>query len=217
MVYFKIKIHILLTFVLIVGFSSGCQSNRAKQNIKDVALQRDEGYNFGDNNYCFGEVLDSLMNIDLLKPSKETHYRKVERSQLTQGKYKVGPEVEEFYDYTTETEAYVLEYKGNSYLIMIGQAVGATGKWGDYRNYRCYLLGSNKESLAEFGSLANTPFTIFINDNGELSYIAIDDNYPRPADGSEVVLNHYPTYVSVYTGDSLVTEFEYKCYGKRSD
>ena len=70
--------------------------------------------------------------------------------------------VEEFYEFTFFTEAFQLQLGNKNYLILLGQAAGATGIGADYREYECYEYG-NETPVLKFSSLISTPFAMFFD------------------------------------------------------
>lgn len=89
-------------------------------------------------------------------------FRTLSKKDCLKLKWMKEDRVEEFYEFTRYTEAFQLKFGDKDYLILLGQAAGATGTGVDYREYECYEYG-NKTPILEFFSLISTPFAVFFD------------------------------------------------------
>lgn len=89
-------------------------------------------------------------------------FRTLTKKDCLKLKWMKEDRVEEFYEFTDFTEAFQLKLGDKDYLILLGQAAGATGIGADYREYECYEYG-NKTPVLKFFSLISTPFAVFFD------------------------------------------------------
>ena len=92
----------------------------------------------------------------------DSSFRVLSKKDCLNLKWMKPNRVEEFYEFTDFTEAFQLKLGDKDYLILLGQAAGATGTGADYREYECYEYG-NKTPVLKFFSLISTPFAVFFD------------------------------------------------------
>lgn len=211
MVYIKMTNIVSIPAVLFL-IILGCQSpNSQNKSYFDVVLPNN--LDSINKRYCFSQIRDSLIKSNVLNLAKgeQTTYKKADNVKLLKDRRvkRLSDEVTEFYEFTFFTDSYIMKYQNEELLIMIGQAAGATGIGVDYWNYRCYSLNSDLV-IPEFVSLVKTPFSVFIDSEGEIGHLEIEDNRPRPAGGKEVELKYMPLLINVFSGAKKST-IEFKC------
>lgn len=211
MVHIKITNIVSLSAVLFL-IIWGCQiPNSRNRSYSDVVLSNN--LDSINKRYCFAQIRDSLIKSDVITLAKEEQitYKKVDKAKLLKDRRikHLSDEVTEFYEFTVFTDSYIMKYQNEELLIMIGQAAGATGIGVDYWNYRCYSLNSDLV-IPEFASLVKTPFSVFIDSEGEIGHLEIEDNRPRPAGGEEVKLKYMPLLINVFRGNKR-SAIEFKC------
>ena len=75
----------------------------------------------------------------------DSSFRVLSKKDCLELKWMKEDRVEEFYEFTEFTEAFQLQFGNKYYLILLGQAAGATGIGADYREYECYEYGTQPE------------------------------------------------------------------------
>ncbi len=212
MVYFKV-INYKLILILIVFLS--CNDDKLEKTyISKETLYREMANS--EKQYCFKDIKDSLAKLKMFDFSDSSiHYYKTDREKIFNN-YNIKnrsylKKIKEFYDYSISVSSYVMECRGEEFLLIIGTPAGATGIGSDYWNYQCYSL-SSKNEIIEFSSLSNTPISVYLNNKNELCYIEIIDNYPRPAEGIEIELEYYPVIASVYNKKKELKRIDFHCY-----
>lgn len=159
---------------------------------------------FIDNHFCAKEILfDSLK----FSPSYQGYYSVCDKGETLLDK----EEINIFCSFTEKVSFYKFSANNEHYIIAIGKALEATGIGVDYWSYLCYDINQDKVIL-EFPSLINTPYSIFLKEDGTICHVEVDDNYPRPASGEVPELDHYPVFVALFEGDKEMKHVEYKCY-----
>ena len=189
----------------------GCDNPEQRNTqASEVLLSNDED-SIG-HMYCFSQIKDSLEKTGILNLSNdEIIYDEIAKDDLLNDKKieSLADQVNEFYEFTFFTVAYKLKYKNQQYLIMIGQAAGATGLGVDYWNYRLYSLDSDVV-IPEFSSLVKTPLSFFFNNKGELGYFQFEHSYQRTTNGSTIEHKSIPLLVHIFENNKEFT-IEYRC------
>lgn len=124
--------------------------------------------------------------------------------------------VEEFYEFTVFTEAFQLKFRDKDYLILLGQAAGATGIGVGYREYECYEYG-NETPVLEFSSLISTPLAVFFdNKTNKIGYWDITKEERIGPDGiCEDPYCDYDVILSAHIDqETIYTEILEKRHGK---
>jgi hypothetical protein len=207
-----LKINIY-TILLTISIFISCNQSSSLKTSDSIKVDHQDS-----STYCFEAIRDSLNEIGLLDIENvtTTYLNKNEKESLSVlfVKNNYRKEVEEFYEYSNKVEAFILTNQRVAYLILIGQAKGATGSGVDYWNYQCFRL-SESIQITEFASLSKNPHSIFLNKENNLCYIEILDNYPRPA-SARVELDYTPLVVSVKDAaqNKDILEIEYHCLDK---
>lgn len=197
---------ILYLFTMMVGFS--CNNEPPKTIHKESINLYTEEKSY---KYCFNNIFDSLNKNEYIYNIK--YYKIIDKESLknfSKNKYYLKS-IENFYEYNSFIENYFFEHSNKKYLILIGQAKGATGIGVNYWNYECILL-TVESDIIKFSSLSKTPLSIFLNDEGRLFYLEVLDNYPRPASGEEIKLDYYPVIARlVNENGKIINKIEYDC------
>lgn len=203
MVYKQVILYLLIIFV-----SYGCNKRKLEiKHNKDIILYTSEK----NDKYCLKTILDSLNEHKYLDSNKYYNVNKKESIDNFYEKDYYSKSIDDFYLYNSFVEIYLLENLNAKYLILIGQARGATGIGVDYWNYECLLL-TEKSNIIKFSSLSKSPFSIYFNEKEELCYLEVLDNYPRPANGEEIQLDYYPIIAKlVKENGEVVGRIEYNC------
>ena len=149
-------------------------------------------------NLCFDHSFRTLTKKDCLK----LKWMKEDR-------------VEEFYEFTFFTEAFQLKLGNKDYLILLGQAAGATGIGADYREYECYEYG-NKTPVLKFFSLISTPFAVFFDkETNKIGYWDITKEQRTGPEG--ICENPYTDYDVILSAhideEPIYTEILERRYG----
>ncbi len=203
MVQVKIK-HIV--FMLTCMLLGAC--NMSTQRVNDLKGDVVVEHPLELDRYCFSFIRDSLEEKINIKSNKiyTIEYSKFRKTR-NKNSFK---KFDEFIEFSSDVEFFLIETNDEHLLVLIGKALGVTGVGDDYWNYCFGKLDTEKRY--EFGSLAKSPFSIFIDELGNLKYIELMDNYPRPANGSVINLDHFPVVVSVYdVNNQLDISFDFEC------
>ncbi|MFV0530507.1 MAG: hypothetical protein ACK5MD_03625 [Flavobacteriales bacterium] len=150
---------ILYLFIIALNFS--CDKNKRLSNLEcKNNLSLYERKRVKNDNYCFNTISDSLNKKGALNRNK---YYEIKNNASLDNFYKnnyYDELIKNFYQYNSFVERYILENFNRKYLILIGQAKGATGIGIDYWNYECFLL-TKKSDVIKFSSLSKTPLSLF--------------------------------------------------------
>lgn len=149
-------------------------------------------------NLCFDHSFRTLTKKDCLK----LKWMKEDR-------------VEEFYEFTVFTEAFQLQFENKYYLILLGQAAGATGIGVGYREYECYEYG-NETPILKFFSLISTPFAVFFDkETNKIGYWDITKEERTGPEGiCEDPYSDYDVILSAHIDEKpIYTEILEKGYG----
>jgi hypothetical protein len=230
--------------LLLAVFFTGCDSLHYKvaseNNYQDLPVFQGENIevieseqsNFGqlplaskEDEFCFQEIEKRIKNkLSNLGFRGETEYFKFDN----QGKFILRPskeqvtkinldsikEMESFAGGVSDNNLYLIRSAQHEYLVMIGQALGASGIGVYYWNYLIVPLDLNK-TVIKFGSVSSNPKSIKIDNSGTIYYTQVDQNYyPRPAADSDSELEHFPLIVSLFSyenGRNKKVEFKYNC------
>jgi hypothetical protein len=197
---------ILCLLTIVIGFSCNNEPSKALHN-ESISIYTEEK----NDKYCFNNIFDSLNKNEYLDNIR--YYKISDKKSLKnffKDKYYLKS-IENFYEYNSFIENYFFEHSNKKYLILIGQAKGATGIGVNYWNYECILL-TERSDIIKFSSLSRTPFSIYLNDKGRLFYLEVLDNYPRPASGEEIKLDYYPVIARlVNENGNIINKIEYDC------
>lgn len=183
-----------------------------KMGNTDVLPYKENGAN---NQYCFDEIKDTLTKInDYKNMLKKCNYNLISRTHmfelLSSPNETYQERINKFYEESDSVEAFTMNNNGSLALILIGKALGATGIGVDYWNYQYYSL--DKSDLAfEFSSLIRTPYSVYLDTNGEISHIEIEDDFPRPASGEAVQLDYMPLLIHIVTNYKVESTLEFPC------
>lgn len=143
-------------------------------------------------------------------------FRILSKKDCLELKWMKEDRVEEFYEFTEFTEAFQLQFGNKYYLILLGQAAGATGTGVDYREYECYEYG-NGTPILKFFSLISTPFAMFFDkETNKIGYWDITKEERIGPEG--ICENPYTDYDVILSAHidqkAIYTEILEKRYGK---
>ncbi|WP_312769911.1 hypothetical protein [Epilithonimonas sp.] len=176
MVYIKAK---KIVFLLLLSLSTGCkkQNKRTSINTENLSLYIVANT---DSNYCSATILDSLRKGSTNDKSKnQTLYYNIEKNILLENLNLIQNNlnnITEFYDLTVLTKSYIMKSEDQEFVILIGQASGATGVGVDYWNYRCYAINNDSFEI-KFSSLINSPLSLFIDNDGKVKHIEVEKKF----------------------------------------
>lgn len=206
----------MINFMTLVASVSlmiaGC--NRSEQKIQpfqQVNLYKD--LDSINKKYCFDAVKDSLIESNVVKLSKQlTTYDKFDKDVLLNDKrlQHLFRAIEEFDEITVFSGFYLMRHSSSEYLIMIGQAAGATGIGVDYWNYRCYALESDL-IITDFHSLVKTPFSFYSDNQNKLHYIIIEGNSSAATPGNEEGVDNTSLRVSLFNTVGIEAVMDFPC------
>ncbi|MBT2622849.1 hypothetical protein [Chryseobacterium sp. ISL-6] len=206
MVHFKIIFQCLLLSAILLSCNN-------KNLLEELNLNSKNSLKFEnfEKQFCFDKVY-KLANKTI---SKESEYYPLDTTQvyklLEKNNMPIAKKFEDFVSYSTDVKFYLLQNQNQHIIIAIGKASGASGIGADYWNYLCYSVSERKE--LKFGSLINSPYSVFAADNNSINYVEIVDNIPRPASGEVIKLEYTPLIITVYNSESKqLSHFEMNCY-----
>jgi hypothetical protein len=200
MVYRKIRTMLFVLLTVLTGCKSSPQGLPYSKNRVN-------------ERYCFMEIKDTLAKSNNYEAGLgNSDYITIEKTDLLkmlQPREGYLKSVNDFFDFSIDVEIYLMENGKRSYIILIGKAVGATGIGVDYWNYQCYPIEG--DTVIEFSSLVKTPYSLYIDSNGKINHIEIEDNYPSPASGEEVKLDYISLILNVFKEEVKTTSLNFKC------
>jgi hypothetical protein len=167
--------------------NDGARQARTEAAIDECFLEKIELSS--ETQFCFNLIYDSLILFESV--SGNEYYAILDTLPAERFDFNnfYSKSIKEFYEHARFIKAYLLKKESEKYLILIGQAKGATGIGVDNWSYRYYCL-TEKSDFVEFYSISKTPFSFFLNKELKPRSIYILDYYPRPASG-EVKLEYH--------------------------
>lgn len=141
-------------FIILTLFFASCGTTATTKS-ENIISSIDMG------EYHLSSIEDTI-NKYINDVSAGMPYRKTEKEELLNDYSSLRNQINEFYEFNIDVEAYILEIKKEKIVILVGKAAGATGLGVDYWWYKCFSE-HNQEPVAEFISLAKSPYSIFWN------------------------------------------------------